>query len=110
MYNKFDFKGGLYKGGNFMENKTKAKIVMGVGIVAIISVIVVLIVAIANPCKVNETKENYTFYNTGNVAEEGRGESGADGERQANPYWYREANERRTRHFPRDRPFYWFSR
>ena len=33
-----------------MENKTKAKIVMGVGIVAIISVIVVLIVAIANSC------------------------------------------------------------
>lgn len=71
MYNKFDFKSGLYKGGNFMENKTKAKIVMGVGIVAIISVIVVLIVAIINPCKVNEVKENYTFYNTGNVAEEG---------------------------------------
>lgn len=71
MYNKFDFKSGLYKGGNFMENKTKAKIVMSVGIVAIISVIVVLIVAIVNPCKVNEAKENYTFYNTGNVAEEG---------------------------------------
>lgn len=54
-----------------MESKTKAKIIMAVGIIAIISVIIILITAIIKKPIDNNIKENYTFYNTGNVAAEG---------------------------------------
>lgn len=51
-----------------MKNKTKARIVIISGIIAILVVIVILINAIVKIKNENIIKNDYNFYNTGNVA------------------------------------------
>lgn len=54
-----------------MKSKTKAKIVITFGIIAISVVIIILINAITKTNKPSIIENNYTFYNTGNIASEG---------------------------------------